>query len=247
MIPFPRPPILRLVMAPLTKARLALVMTLAVLAFVIVPAKGAFAQNQDFVSVNGRLSDLDFYHLATCGARPDGDCEGPYVRWRAGTLSVAILEPEPGFPKAKAKQLSRALDRAIAEINGVGSGIRLARRDQFAGRAQIVVTPTALVTGDRTKALTNVAAGAQMGVGYMSIYWNTNGRIMRGGIAIAADIGSEEMDSVVLEELFQTLGFIHDIDSPSYEGVSILSESSNQTTRIKGQDRKTLLMHYPPG
>lgn len=206
----------------------------------------ARAESPDAITTQGRLSDSDFYHLATCGARPDGDCIGTYVRWRAGTLTVALLDPEPGYNPDRARHLSRALDRAIAQINAAGANIRLKRRDARGTRAQIVVTPTALVAGEYTRNLTNITPGARMGVGYMSVYWSANKHITRAGIAIAADIAADEMDSVVLEELFQTLGFLHDIDNPDYEGVSILSETSNQTTTITGQDRKVLRMHYPP-
>jgi hypothetical protein len=218
-------------------------MALVLLASMALPA---LARDIDAVNTSGPLSDSDFYHLAACGAAPGGDCKGPYVRWRASSVTVALLPAERGFPGKRQSQLSQALDQAIAQINGARAGIRLKRRDAQGAEAQIVVTPTAFVSGERTHGLTNVTSGAQMGVGYMSIYWSTNRRITRAGIAIAADIEPGEMDSVVLEELFQTLGFVFDIDNAAYEGVSILSETSNDTTTITGQDRTILRMHYPP-
>ena len=206
----------------------------------------AVAGGSDAVTTDGILSDSDLYHLATCGAQPDGDCSGPYVRWGSDSVTVAMLPAQPGFPRALTRNLSGALDRAIAEINGAGSGLRLKRRDSRAEDAQIVLTPSGLDAGARAKGLTNINNGAEIGVGYMAVYWTPSRRITRAGIAIAADIAADEIDSVVLEELFQTLGFIFDIDNPAYEGVSILSENSNLTTRIRGQDRDILRLHYPP-
>jgi predicted RNA-binding protein Jag len=49
----------------------------------------------------------------------------------------------------------------------------------------------------------------------------------------------------MLEELFQTLGFIYDIENRYYEGRSILSQDSNATTTLIGQDRKALRRLYP--
>jgi hypothetical protein len=53
------------------------------------------------------------------------------------------------------------------------------------------------------------------------------------------------MASVVLEEVFQTLGPRFDIEGAAYEGVSILSQTSNATTRIIGQDARLLRWLYP--
>jgi predicted RNA-binding protein Jag len=64
-------------------------------------------------------------------------------------------------------------------------------------------------------------------------------------VLIAEDIAIEDLRSVMLEELFQTLGFIYDIENRYYEGRSILSQDSNATTTLIGQDRKALRRLYP--
>ena len=64
-------------------------------------------------------------------------------------------------------------------------------------------------------------------------------------VLIAEDIAIEDIRSVMLEELFQTLGFIYDIENRYYEGRSILSQDSNATTTLIGQDRKALRRLYP--
>ena len=49
----------------------------------------------------------------------------------------------------------------------------------------------------------------------------------------------------MLEELFQCLGFLYDIENRYYEGRSILSQDSNDTTTLAGQDRMILRRLYP--
>ena len=41
----------------------------------------AQALADDGVASEGKLSDKDFFRLATCGATPGGACLGPVVRW----------------------------------------------------------------------------------------------------------------------------------------------------------------------
>jgi hypothetical protein len=43
----------------------------------------------------------------------------------------------------------------------------------------------------------------------------------------------------------QSLGFLYDIEGQAYDGVSILSQTSNATTTIAGQDAALLRLHYP--
>ena len=87
--------------------------------------------------------------------------------------------------------------------------------------------------------------GLEIGVGYMQINWDDALRITDGTIVIAADIAPQDVRSVVLEELTQSLGFLYDIENTYYEGVSIFSQDSNETISITGQDRAVLRLHYP--
>jgi predicted RNA-binding protein Jag len=79
----------------------------------------------------------------------------------------------------------------------------------------------------------------------MWLWWNERGEITEASVLIAEDIAIEDLRSVMLEELFQTLGFIYDIENRYYEGRSILSQDSNATTTLIGQDRKALRRLYP--
>jgi hypothetical protein len=87
--------------------------------------------------------------------------------------------------------------------------------------------------------------GQQIGVGFMWLWWNERGEITEASVLIAEDIAIEDLRSVMLEELFQTLGFIYDVENRYYEGRSILSQDSNATTTLIGQDRKALRRLYP--
>jgi hypothetical protein len=79
----------------------------------------------------------------------------------------------------------------------------------------------------------------------MWLSWDDALHIQAASILITSQIEAEQARSVVLEELTQSLGFLFDIENPYYEGVSILSQDSNETISIAGQDRAMLRMHYP--
>lgn len=203
-------------------------------------------QAQDGIPSQGWLSDRDYYQLIACGAEPGGDCQIPLVRWPSRSVSVALLPPERGFPADLLTRLDRDLDNAIAQINAARSGLRLVRDDGLRKRAAIVVTPSALREGDRTRRIPRMPDGEEIGVGFMWLWWDDRNAITQASILIAQDITPHDLRSVILEELFQCLGFLYDIENPYYDGRSIVAQDSNETTTIRGQDRKALLRHYPP-
>jgi Protein of unknown function (DUF2927) len=85
-----------------------------------------------------------------------------------------------------------------------------------------------------------------MGVGYMTVWSDDADHITEAVILISTTISEADMTSVVLEEITQSLGILYDIENPWYEGVSILSQTSNATTTIEGQDAALLRWLYPP-
>lgn len=202
----------------------------------------AFAS--DGVASDGKLTNQELYRLAACGAVPGGKCQGPFVRWNQPVITVAMPPADPGMDPALAKQISTALDQAIATLNAARSGIRL-QRGISRSRPDIVVHRAGLKEGQRTKGIRGMSDGLEIGVGYMQINWDDNLTITDGAIVIASDIAPEDVRSVMLEELTQSLGFLYDIENPFYEGVSIFSQDSNETTAIAGQDRAILRLHYP--
>lgn len=205
----------------------------------------ASAEDSDGILAETLLSDRDFFRLATCGAPPGGDCAGPTLRWRRSVITLAFLPDAVETPDGFAAHLDETLDHAIREINRSGAGLRI-RRDDARGRAaDIRVMPSLRLNGDIMTDEPGISAAGIMGVGYMTFWWNGRNEITEATILISTAILPEDMESVVLEEVFQTLGPRFDIDGAAYEGVSILSQTSNATTRITGQDARLLRWLYP--
>lgn len=202
------------------------------------------AQESDGIAADRLLTDRDFFRLATCGAPPGGECTGPVPRWPKRLVTLAILPGETDLPEGFAGNLDAAVDEAIAQINRTGADIRIRRVG--GRRADIRVIPTALEEGDRLEDVPGHSAAGIMGVGYMTYWWNGRQEITEATILISTAIIPGDMRSVVLEETFQTLGPRFDIEGKAYEGVSILSQTSNQTTTIRGQDARLLRWLYPP-
>lgn len=198
----------------------------------------------DGVVTEGRLSNRDFFRLATCGAEPKGDCNGPTVKWAKRVLTLGLAPAHRRYPPDMAAKVSAELDRAIAEINAAGANLRIKRNDSLA-EPDIMVSLPALSEGDRTRKVPRIPNGQEIGVGFMWLWWDDNAQISQASMLIADDISDEDLPSVVLEELFQCLGFLYDIENPDYEGVSILAQDSNVTTTISGQDRMALRRLYP--
>lgn len=198
----------------------------------------------DGIPTEGKLSDKDFFRLATCGATPGGDCDGPVVRWSQARITLALATPSRRYPAALAAKVSAALDHAIDEINSAGSDIRITRDDRLT-EPDIIVSLPELSEGEPTRGIPRIPNGQPIGVGFMWLWWNENAEITAASMLIAEDIKEGDLPSVVLEELYQCLGFLYDIENRYYEGRSILSQDSNETTEITGQDRMALRKLYP--
>ncbi|NEY91032.1 hypothetical protein [Tabrizicola oligotrophica] len=216
-------------------------------ALVLAVAAGLLAmplQASDGVATEGRLSDKDFFRLATCGATPGGDCISPTVRWPQDRITLALAPAQRRYSPDLARRVSREIDRAIAEINGAGAGIRITRDDNLKD-PDIIVSLPALSEGELTRNIPHIPNGQPIGVGFMWLWWNDRAQITQASMLISEDIAPADLPSVVLEELFQCLGFLYDIENRYYEGRSILSQDSNGTTSISGQDRMALRKLYP--
>lgn len=207
-------------------------------------ATAAAAEESDGIATDRLLSDREFFRLATCGAPPGGECTGPVLRWPKRLVTLALLPGEMDLPEGFADNLDQAVDAAITQINRTGAGIRIRRVE--GPKADIRVIPTALRDGDRLEDVPGISAAGIMGVGYMTYWWNRRKEITEASVLISTAIIPGDMRSVVLEEVFQTLGPRFDIEGKVYEGVSILSQTSNETTVIRGQDARLLRWLYPP-
>ncbi|TGD65127.1 hypothetical protein EYC08_08570 [Tabrizicola sp. WMC-M-20] len=198
----------------------------------------------DGVPVDGLLPDADFFRTATCGAEPGQDCQHPPVTWAKRNLTLAVIPSDAESGLLFRMLLSASVDYAIAQINGAGSGLTITR---IAGpEADIRLSLTDATDGSQVVDVPGVSGAGVMGVGYATLWWTPEHKITEASILISTAITPGEIVSVVLEEIFQTTGPLFDIDSTAYEGVSILSQTSNATVTIAGQDARLLRHLYPP-
>jgi Protein of unknown function (DUF2927) len=207
-------------------------------------AAGAEGTQSDGIAVAQRLSDQDLYRLATCGAPPGGDCVTSALRWPKARLTVRIATGNDPLPRGFEPRLVRAASRAITQINRAGAGITLSLTQ--ADRADITIRPTDLPEGTVLTNIPGFSGRGILGVGYMTVWTDGSDAITHAVILISTAITDSDLTSVMLEEVTQSLGFLYDIDGPAYEGVSILSQTSNATVTIAGQDAALLRLHYPP-
>jgi hypothetical protein len=203
------------------------------------------AHAEDFVRSKGPLGDADFYRLVTCGRPPGGQCRMPPKRWPddlARDLTVSLLPAIEPVRPARAAQVDAALDAAIAQINAVGAAVTLRRvADNSPARIRLSIRSPA------TMALIANGRGAQnIPAGMVLLLPPSADRITGATILIASDIALREANSVVLEELTQSLGLVYDIDDPNYDRRSIFSQRRNSVTVLTGQDATALRLHYPP-
>ncbi|MDO9640958.1 MAG: hypothetical protein Q7J44_20695 [Pseudotabrizicola sp.] len=198
----------------------------------------------DGVTVEGILPDADFFRAATCGAAPGQDCRQPPVTWGKQSLTLAVVPSDAQSGLLFRMLLSASVDYAIAQINGAGSALSITR---IAGpEADIRLSLTDATDGSQIAEVPGMSGAGVMGVGYATLWWTPDHKITEASILISTSITPGEIVSVVLEEIFQATGPVFDIDAAAYEGVSILSQTSNATVTIAGQDARLLRHLYPP-
>lgn len=197
----------------------------------------------DGVVSDGLLSDQQLYHAMACGATPQGQCQGPLVRWNKAEVRVVFSCDPAAYPNDLATAAAIALDQAIESLNRAGSGLTL-RLETDA--PDVLVLCTTLAEGALTKTIPNMTDGQIIGEAYTQINWDADENLSSATIILSNTITPDVLRSVMLEELFQSLGFPYDIENAAYEGVSILSQTSDVTTSITGQDANVLRLHYPP-
>ena len=164
-------------------------------------------------------------------------------RWKGDTLTLGLSSDNTPLPRGFETKLTRAIDHALSQINGAGAGITISFVKT--PRSDITIRPTALPEGTRLGEVPGFSGAGVMGVGYMTLWWDDSLKITEAVILISTSITDEDLTSVMLEEITQSLGILYDIEGPAYEGVSILSQTSNATTTIKGQDAALLRWMYP--
>lgn len=201
---------------------------------------------QEFIAVDDRLSDADFYRLVACAAPPGGPCNKPLLHWpkdRRDALRVGIVAWPDGVHPVLRRTLQSALDNAIFHINGVGAGLQLAVAEGQAPDIEIYIlsTPPGGTIAGTGHALLD---GKPLPLGIVALRAQ-GGQISQAVIAVSKNIDRRAAASVMLEELVQALGLVTDVLSPAYTR-SVFAENSNFGARLLGQDAMVILRHYPP-
>ena len=200
---------------------------------------------QEYIVTSGRLTDADFYQLVACAARPGEGCAAPLVRWAKPVVTVTFAPVPPAYPQEIAKEMNRALDTSIHQINGSAPGLSL-RRVSKSEPADILLHLQPIRAGDAIRG-TGYAAldGTPIGAAQVQIFWNARLELTEAAIVFAADIPMDQVGPIMLEELTQSMGLMTDIRNAYYDTRSVFSEDSNSVRKLGEQDRAALRFHYP--
>lgn len=207
-----------------------------------------FSAAQEYVTVDGRLSDDDFYRLVTCAAPPGGDCQKTFTRWSARNardLTYDIVFVAEGFPPRLQAKIEEGLDRGAQELNAAGADLRI-RRAKPSERPDISVRlldipEGATIRGTGVPELEGVVIGAATN----TIIWNNARKLVACHITSSNNADLNQVVSGMVEEITQCLGFNTDIGGRYYETRSIFSETSNSLAQLGAQDIMALRRHYP--
>ena len=205
---------------------------------------------KDFVRSKGKLSDNDFYRAVACGAPVGQKCGHSTYKWpepMRGNLTVGVMAIEDAFPEDLAAAAAGALVQAIEEINGVNAGIRLVQVSKGTPNIKVFFV-SGKIRGGGSNAKTVTAFALAEGASGMALVYpgRRKGSIARAEIYISDVIPKSLLRAVVLEELVQSLGLLTDIHNRYYNKRSVFSEVGSSTNKLRGQDAKALLLHYPP-
>ncbi len=203
---------------------------------------------QEFISTQGPLSDEDFYRVISCAAKPGEPCQKEIVKWNRGharKLTVSLYRMDDGFPPQKAGELNAALDNAIQAINAAGARIKLVR---VANGKPAKIRFYLMDQGYNTEISgTNIKEldGTKLGAAHTRIWWKGSKQILKSVLLFTNEISSRAIESIVLEQLTQSLGLMTNIENPYYQSRSIFAERNSTTKTLSGQDVTVLRRHYP--
>lgn len=203
------------------------------------------ASAQDYAFSNGPLSDEDFYRLVACGARPGGgECRKPLIHWnRDGPIRVAIRRIDPAFLGGKRLRAFAAVERALQEINRVDTGLRLAEVADDA-TADVEIFFLDIERGDTVAGVDDDIDGTTIGNASVRAVIDDENNIQRAVILFSTTLDIRFYESVMLEELTQSLGLMTDIKNPYYDDKSIFSQDTSSMKTLGAQDRMALVRHY---
>ncbi|KAG1713636.1 S-methyl-5'-thioadenosine phosphorylase [Nymphon striatum] len=200
---------------------------------------------QEYIVTDGPLSDVDFYRLVSCAATPGFGCNEPIIKWDKPVVRVTFAPIPMTYPTDKARELSRALDTTIVQINSAAPGLNLARVPK-SSQADIVIFLQSIRTGQAIRGTGySQMDGVPIGAAQVQVFWDSHLNLTEAAIVFAADIPIPELGPIMVEELSQAMGLMTDIRNPYYDSRSVFSEDSNNVAKLGVQDRAALLLHYP--
>lgn len=202
------------------------------------------ALGQEFVTLDAVPDDETFYRAVACAAPPDGACNKPFLRWpeaKRDGLGVGLVSITPRLVGSEQRLYDSALDAAIGQINGAGSGIRLVRDDVTPDIA-VHIVPSPPYHPIRGSGIA-ILEGAPLELGRVMLR-SRDARILEGVIAISAFARPPEIAPVILEEVTQALGLMTDLRGPGTLD-SVFGEDTNAVTELSLQDQMALTRHYP--
>ncbi|MEC7764083.1 MAG: DUF2927 domain-containing protein [Pseudomonadota bacterium] len=202
---------------------------------------------QEFVEADGPMSDDDFYNAVACGADPGGECRKPLVRWeREGRpIRIAVRQIDEVYLGGKKLRAAAALERAIQALNGADAGFRVVEVDAEAD-AEIEIFFFDLERGEAIAGtgIEGVDGSPLGGASTRVLFERETGRIRQVAIVFSTTLEIRAYESVMLEELTQSMGLMTDIRNPYYDETSIFSQDTNASTELGEQDIMALKRHY---
>lgn len=203
--------------------------------------------SDDYVNIgNEQLADEDFFKAVTCGAPVGGPCEGPAAKWpkrAASDLTIKIVTTSDAIKNSG--RIRKAVEKAVAELNSVTSGLNLSILDEDDKRKpKIRLLISDLQMGDTITGSGSDLDGSQIEAAAFNVEWDSQHRITKATIVLTQNLPNADLPSIVLEEIAQTLGPIYDIRGKYYNTRSIFSQDGNSVTKLGPQDRYVLKRLY---
>ncbi len=202
----------------------------------------------DYVRLPGKVSSKDFYRAIACGAKPGEKCQHSIRKWpadKARNLRVSMPTFENQYSSSRMNRASRALDRALAQLNGLGANLKLTRVAPDAPadiRVYMLDTKgNTVIKGTGVKGLDGVTLQG----GLFRVWSDRKGNITKAVIAVSSTLPPDIYRRVMQEEVTQSLGLFHDIRSNYYDTRSMFSQDSPTRQRLTAIDQAVVRMHYP--
>lgn len=82
---------------------------------------------QEYIVTDGPLTNGKFYSLVSCAAMPGQGCNEPIIRWDMPFVTVTFAPIPQTYLVDLAKEMIRALDATITQIDAASPGLSLRR------------------------------------------------------------------------------------------------------------------------